>query len=114
MSKDSELCFELQQVSFGGSIELTLLWCGIAAITLGDVTRDGDGCNDDGVGSGFGFAPRAMFDDAQHLAAERDCLLPDFQVPQTSRHDGKNGDNIAVRWYPMRATGSEKPACRSD
>ena len=109
MSKDSKLCFELQQVSFGGAIELTLLRCGIAAITLGDVTGDGDGCSDDRVGSGFCFSSRATFDDAQHLAAERDCLLPDFQVPQTSRHAGKDGDNLAVKWYPMRATVSESP-----
>jgi len=78
VSKDRKLCFELQQISFGGAVQLTLLGCGVTAITLGDVAANRERGINDSVGSGFGFAPRAVPHHAQYFATKGDGLLPNL------------------------------------
>ena len=96
VSKDRKLSFELQQISFGGAIELALLGCGVAAIALRDVAGNGKRGTNDSVGGGFRFSARAVLDDAQYFAAERDGLLPDFEVPETSGHARRIGESAAL------------------
>jgi len=81
VSKDRQLSFELEQISFGGAVKLTLLRCRVAPIALGDVAGDCERRTNDGVGSSLRFSTCAVLDDAQDFAAKGDCLLPDFEVP---------------------------------
>ena len=86
VSKDRELCFELQQISFGGAVQLTLLGCGVSAITLGDMGANRERGINDCVGGGLGFTPSAVPDYAQHFAAKGDRLLPNLEIPETAGH----------------------------
>lgn len=86
MSKDRKLGLQPEQLSFGCSIELSLLGSGIAPVTLGDVARDRKGGDDERIGSSLGLPPGRLADNAKHFTAERHRLLPHFEVPQASCH----------------------------
>ena len=49
VAKDRELGLEAQELSFGGTIELTLLRDSVASITFGDVAGNGERRGDKGV-----------------------------------------------------------------
>jgi len=86
VSKDGELGFEPEQLSFGGAIELPLLGSGVTSIAFGNVAGDGKGGDDEGIGGGFGFAPSAVAHDAKDLAAEGNRFLPDFEISEAPSH----------------------------
>jgi len=89
VAENRELCLEAQQVALGGSIELSLLGDSIAAVSFGDVTRDRERGEHDQVGCRLGFAPGDVANDAEHLAAQRDSLLPYFEIPNPGSHGGR-------------------------
>ena len=91
MSKNRELSLEPEQLSFGSAIELSLFGGGIASISLGDMARNSKGGENDSVRSRFRLATRAMSHDAEDFAAERDCLLPDLEIPEAPCHGAHNG-----------------------
>ncbi len=113
MAKNGELCFEPQQVTLGGAIELPLLGYRIPAVSLGDVARHGESRDDHGVGGRFRFTSRALPDDAQHFAAERDGFLPNFEVPDSRSHVGNMDISARHRGIkraqavPARCMGSD-------
>jgi hypothetical protein len=86
VSKNRKLGFEPEQLSFGSAIKLALLGSRIAAISVGDVAGDREGSDDERIGGGLGLAPGAMTDEAEYFAAQGNCLLPDFEIPQASCH----------------------------
>jgi len=86
VSKDGKLGFEPEQLSFGGAIELSLLGSGVSSISLGDMAGDRKGGDDECIRRRFGFAPRAVAHEAKYFAAERNRLLPDFEISQASCH----------------------------
>jgi len=49
VAQDRQLGLEAQELSFGGTIELTLLRDSVASITFGDVTGNGECRSDKGV-----------------------------------------------------------------
>jgi len=89
VAQDGELGLEPKQVAFCSSVQLPLLGRCVAPVTFGNVTRDGEGGEDDRVRRAFGFAPRTVSNDAEDLAAEGDGLLPDFEITDASSHAAK-------------------------
>ena len=111
VSKDRKLGFQSEQLPFGGTIELSLLGSCVASISLGDVTGDRKGGGDERISGCLGFASRALAHNAKNFAAESDCLLPDFEIPEASGH----GHTMAalpagtdIKRFPLGADGREQ------
>jgi hypothetical protein len=89
VAEDGELGLEPEQVAFCSPVQLPLLGCCVAPVTLSNVTRYGECGEDDRVRRAFGFAPCTVPNDAEHLAPEGDGLLPDFEITDASSHGAK-------------------------
>lgn len=99
VAQDGELSFESEQVSFRGSIELSLFGSGVAPVALGDMTRDGNCREDERVGGSLGFALGDVANDAEDLASQGDRFLPHFEVPHAGCHAGEDAARDALYWY---------------
>lgn len=109
MTQNSKLGLEPKKVSFCSPVQLSLLGRGVASVTLGKMTRYGEGREDDGVRRAFGFAASAMPDDAEYLAPEGNGLLPDFQITHASHEAKMAARGLSSSIDPTRFVS--KPLC---
>ena len=86
MSRDCELGLELQELPFGGAIELTLLGGGIPPIAVRDGGRGRNGREHQLVADGFGLAPSRLTGGAHGFSSECDGLLPYLQIVNVGGH----------------------------
>lgn len=77
---DGELGLEAKEIAFGGSIELSLFRCGVAAVAVGDGAGGGKGRGHEAVGDDLGFALGRLACRSHGFGGQGDGFLPDLEV----------------------------------